>query len=428
MRVFRILFLFSAVALTLSMAACDDERYWAKNFEKTDKTVLGFATIPTSDGGYLNLNNHWTWGGDDEPYVIKLDEAGDIQWQKNYSTGIEWDSFYRAVESNGSYILIGYTKNFSGINNAAWVVKINSDGSVIEWEKLYYIDGVDLFPKAIVPSSNGGFTLLGTEALVEIDSSGIPLWHKSWDETNLRATAMTKTSDGYVILGNNAEVMKLDTSGNFQWAKTYTFLNGTVSINGDSTGAIVETSDNGFLIIGTYKDLATEKRDMWVQKISNTGTRLWEKMYSNTLGTDGTCIDASSDGTFIAAGSFQKTDQDNYAWILKLDGSGSPMWQRGTNEPAKSILSVETTPIGSVLTGYNTYETGGVTHSSSAVMTIDGDGLIPGAGFNYEDTSVSIYSISPAVTGITVTLGSGIINVTDTHAVVQDVIFQVTDF
>jgi len=99
----------------------------------------------TSDGGYIISYDGHNLGGIG---ILKLDSAGDIEWQKVYTefdTGYEvyhgfWAASVRetpdgyivvgAESTSGGYILAGSTESFGSGHSDIWVLKIDEDGNI----------------------------------------------------------------------------------------------------------------------------------------------------------------------------------------------------------------------------------------------------------------------------------------------------------
>ncbi len=196
---------------------------------------------------------------------------------------------------DGGFIVAGHTDSFGAGDWDFWILKLNSSGS-IQWQKTYGGGGLDAGP-SIQTTSDGGFIVAGTT-----DSFG---------------------AGGYDFL-----VLKLDSSGNIQWQKTY-------GANGDDSATSIQaTSDGGFIVTGATDSFGAGLEDFWILRLDSSGNIVWQKTYGGSLEDVATSIQATSDGGFIVAGatdSFGAGSSD--FWILKLDSTGHPMaeivwWQR----------------------------------------------------------------------------------------------------
>lgn len=84
----------------------------------------GEAGMQCSDGGCIFagrsssfLNNY------EQAYLVKTDEGGNMQWQKDFG-GTDDDAGYNLTETSNSYIIVGNTKSVSNGNNDVFLVKI----------------------------------------------------------------------------------------------------------------------------------------------------------------------------------------------------------------------------------------------------------------------------------------------------------------
>ena len=95
------------------------------------------AIQQTTDGGYVVLCRSTSFGaGLSDYFVLKLDESGNIEWQRTYG-GALWDpprSVYQTRD--GGYILAGETNSFGAGEADCFILKLNSTGWV-EWEHVY---------------------------------------------------------------------------------------------------------------------------------------------------------------------------------------------------------------------------------------------------------------------------------------------------
>lgn len=97
----------------------------------------------TEDGGCVLAGPTSSFGsGGYDAWILKLDAAGKIQWQKAY--GGPKDDYAHAIRKtrDGGYIVAGSTSSFGSGNEDAWVFKLDKDGNLV-WEKTYGGKGSD---------------------------------------------------------------------------------------------------------------------------------------------------------------------------------------------------------------------------------------------------------------------------------------------
>lgn len=289
------------------------------------------SIFPTSDNGYICGG----WSASDatgdktenslgqyDYWIVKLDSAGNIQWQ-NTIGGDDWDFLLSISQTaDGGYVCGGHSfSNISGdkteINLGGidfWVVKLDSSGN-IEWQNTIGGSGGDWL-YSVSQTPDGGYICGG------ISSSGI-----SGDKSEAN------------LGGKDVWIVKLDNTGNITWQNT---IGGN---DGENTVCVSQTLDGGFICVNrSYSNISFDKTenslggsDFWVIKLDSTGLVQWE----NTIGGNDEegphAIFATPDSGYICGGwsnsniSFDKSENSfgfgDY-WILKLDATGSITWQK----------------------------------------------------------------------------------------------------
>ena len=188
-------------------------------FEQTNDGGYIFGGVSSSDDGDVSLNY-----GNGDIWLVKTDELGIIQWEKNYG-GSETENLGSIKQTSDSgYIIGGHTysiDNDVGENYGAadsWFAKLDINGN-IEWEKIFGGTEYDE-SRAIEIANNGDYILGGSSQsndgdvggnygeydfwVVRIDPVGNIIWKKNYggtDSDNLYA--LNKTNDGGYILGAN---------------------------------------------------------------------------------------------------------------------------------------------------------------------------------------------------------------------------------
>lgn len=122
-----------------------------------------------------------------DAWVFKLDENGNIQWQKTY--GGQDSGYARSVRqtSDGGYIVAGNTNSFGAGNDDIWLIKLDLNGN-IQWQKTFGGAGSET-AKAVQQTPDHGYIVLGWT--IPFGTGHLDVW-----------------------------LLKLDVNGNIQWQKT----------------------------------------------------------------------------------------------------------------------------------------------------------------------------------------------------------------
>lgn len=314
--------------------------------------------------------------GNNDYWVVKLSKSGSIEWDKTIGGKLE-DELYSVQQTiDGGYILGGFSKsNKSGEKsenrrgqNDYWVVKLDSAGNV-EWDKTIGGSGEDeLYALKATRDggcimggwSNSGISFEKTDFyrgiwdywVVKLDASGNIQWDKTIGGTDADdLNALQQTSDGgYILAGNSSSaisyektensrggfdywIVKLDSLGDIQWDKT---IGG---FGADNLTSVIETKDNGYVLGGySSSSVGYEKTentrgvyDYWVIKLDSLRNRQWDKTAGGADHDYMADVQQTSDGGYIMGGysksnmSGDKTEDSRGFydfWIVKLNTNG----------------------------------------------------------------------------------------------------------
>ena len=111
---------------------------WQKTYGGINADDVAFSIRQTQEGGYIvaGRTDSSLGAGKDDVWVLKLDANGNVTWQKTYGGG-NWDYAYSIQQtSEGGYIVAGWTDSFGAGNDDVWVLKLDSAGNVT-WQKTY---------------------------------------------------------------------------------------------------------------------------------------------------------------------------------------------------------------------------------------------------------------------------------------------------
>jgi len=142
------------------------DKVWEKTYEQTsgNEAYISYSVQQTKNGGYIVAA--FVGGGKNDFWVLKLDENGDMVWDKNYGGTVldGWDEI-RAIKQtqDGNFIASGYSSSYAGGYYGSydfWILKLDSTGNLI-WNKSY---GGNYDDKAysIQQTLDGGYIIAGT--------------------------------------------------------------------------------------------------------------------------------------------------------------------------------------------------------------------------------------------------------------------------
>lgn len=273
-----------------------------------------------------------------------------VQWQQ-FLPGISGISVIQT--SDGGYLALGVNASIQEsegdsvfANQEPILVKTDASGNVT-WTKTYHIEGGRLELSKVIQTNDGGYTLCGVYevpnvflnrenkiSLIKIDNQGDVQWYKLLkgyygslrDAQGPSSASFIQTDDGgYVLVAEfwynvhfqGMWLVKTDSLGNLQLNKTIT--GGSVLLS------IVAASDDGYVIFSQVLGRGGGSK-FCATKIDSIGNTLWRKTYiqENKVSSYANCGTATSDGGYILGG-YSILDENN-GWVVKTDEEGNISW------------------------------------------------------------------------------------------------------
>jgi uncharacterized delta-60 repeat protein len=303
---------------------------WQKSYDGGYRFDKAYSIQQTSDGGYIVAGRI----GENiyvlDIWILKLASDGTIEWQKTYGGSQPEEAFSIQQTNDGGYLVAGYTESFGAGSQDLWILKLNSAGD-IEWQKTY---GGSERAYSIQQTSDGGYVVAGFGSgdflVLKLSSDGTIEWQKTYGEYNVdEAHSIQQTSDGgYIVAGKTRSfgagnediwVLKLSSDGTIEWQKTYG------GYNVDEAHSIQQTYDGGYIVAGSTDSYGAGKRDFLILKLSSNGDidpacRFIRE--SNAEITDADTIPADTDiipeDTNITPGDTNITPQESEAVVYDL--------------------------------------------------------------------------------------------------------------
>jgi hypothetical protein len=292
----------------------------------------------------FNLSNN----GINDIYIQKLDSDGNLVWAKSIGGSQNDGADGIVIDSdNNLYItgfftgMVDFDPNAGEVNLTAtastntYILKLNSDGEFI-WVR--QLEGDTNQGKAIAVDQNNNIYTTGVFFFeVDFDPSG-----------NTHALLSLGSSDFFV--------QKMDSNGNFMWARSY---------GGDSAGSnelsrsIAIDNNNNVLLTGQFQNTvdfdpsnneyeltSNGVHDVFILKLNSNGSLVWARNIGGTDSDSGSSILTDNLNNVYITGYFRDTvdfnpssditnisahpdDEFGDIFILKLNSNGGFLWAHG---------------------------------------------------------------------------------------------------
>lgn len=129
------------------------------------------SLIKTYDGGYAMTGNTYSYSaGGSDIYVVKLDSLGNLQWTRSVG-GVNDEFAYSIIQTNdGGYVVVGTTLSYGAGGYDAYIVKLDSNGSLVWTKTIGGTDDDDA--RSIVQLQDRSFLITGQTNYVFGNGSG----------------------------------------------------------------------------------------------------------------------------------------------------------------------------------------------------------------------------------------------------------------
>ncbi|WP_310554476.1 T9SS type A sorting domain-containing protein [Flavobacterium sp.] len=339
---------------------------WEKSYGGKHAEFL-FDAVPTPDYGFIlagssisnkNGNKSDNNKGDLDYWVWKMDEKGDLDWQKSFGgAGVDLLQSIKLTKDAG-FILAGTSTSNSGEFKTQdskgdadfWIIKLDAKGGEM-WQKTIGGNGQEKL-QSISRTTDGGYIIGGSSA-----SDKTPKDEKGTADKY----GKTENSQGNL----DYWVIKLKENGDIEWQKT---IGGEYI---DELKSIEQTKDGGY-ILGGYSNSPvsgnkTDKNigvgDYWIVKLDKIGTIEWQKTVGGDQDDNLFALTQTNDGGFIAGGNSNSGATDSKSkgnsngtdfWVVKFDEKGEILWQETYNYGKTDVLTsiVENTDGTLLIGGY----------------------------------------------------------------------------
>ncbi len=342
--------------LVINLCICkvhSQDILWEKSYGGKHAEYL-FDAQPTPDYGFIlagssssgkNGNKSEFSQGNLDYWVWKMDEKGELDWQKSF--GGSGDDFLQTIRltNDGGFILAGTSNSAKSIQKNEnsrgqedfWILKLDARGGEM-WQKTIGGNGQEKL-NSIIQTIDGGYLIGGSS---------------SSDVSGEKTEANRGNLDYWII--------KLNKSGNIQWQKTYG------GSQFDLLKSVVQTKEGGYLLAGYSNSVASGDKiennigvgDYWIIKTDDKGDILWQRTLGGDKDDQLNCLIKLVDGSYVLGGNSNSNATNNKSkgskgtdfWVLKIDEDGEIIWQETYNYGKIDVLtSIVENPDGTMLIG-----------------------------------------------------------------------------
>ena len=311
---------------------------WQKTFGGS-RTDIGWGVKELQDKTFLLFGAIGIDSTNDDIFITRLDAKGNQLWQKTHGN----DKYERCTQmlatSDGNFLLIGQRNVGPGNNIDSYVVKIDDKGNLL-WEKTYggnfpertYYgaetpDGDFLISGSLLPYQTAKADIF----LLKINRNGELIWTKTYGAENVHDIVhsfcrnqdqKTYTMSGYSETAkagfHEALFMQIDANGNVLTKKTFDTGEDLRLMHSE------QTSDGDFIVAGySRKDITKNIHDAVLLKFNKDGTTKWIKRFGEQEKDDqGYWIVVNKDGGYTLVGYTHSIGVNGDVLLIKTDADG----------------------------------------------------------------------------------------------------------
>ncbi len=249
-------------SLIMKVDTSGDSIIWSKIIPFSPSSIYLEESFVSGNNIYCGGTiNNFALGSLIDCYIIKINQEGVIRWSKFLSNNFDdaLTDITSTVDSGCAFVGSMHASNEDDI----YYGKFNSIGNR-QWSKRILLPGTDDYAGLIKQTDDGGFFICGVTRtagfgknhilLIKIDSTGNVVWSKTYrsikSETPISIDNLADKGlliSGYTIdsISKNALSLKVDSNGNIIWTKIY-------GLNNGSRFYASKVIDNYLLNIGSY--------------------------------------------------------------------------------------------------------------------------------------------------------------------------------
>lgn len=311
---------------------------WQKTFGDTLNDI-GMCLSITSDGGYIIAGTTTDPDRNENIYLVKTNNNGDLIWEKSYGNESQEEGYCVKQTSDGGYVVVGLTDDENSGNgnpqgeNDIFLIRLNENGDSL-WSKSY---GGSLSERGtdVCEKDDGGFVILGTTysfsepgqgganiILIETNDLGMLIDKYTYGETGDETGAsLVKLSDGYLLTGllmntaNNSDIYCIRTTFDIHSVSWETNLGGT---GNEYCEKAIQAANGDFIIVGATESYGEGGTDSYLIEIDQSGNEVRSAAFGGAGDEKGNAVVESDLGGFAFVGS-TLTEENSMISLTKVN-------------------------------------------------------------------------------------------------------------
>jgi hypothetical protein len=314
--------------------------------------------IALKGGGMLLVGRSNSYGDYNDMNVnaIRLDNAGNTQWDKTYG-GPETEEAFAVIETrDNGFMIVGSSDSYGGgpdMKNI-WLLKLDQAGTK-QWAKVLPASESIEEARSVLQNEDGSYIVLGNSirlstgrseaVLVKLSEKGDQVWKRSFggNDGNQEGAQLVKLADGGYAIGGSKEVkqgrtiwnmwlMVVDKDGFKLWDQVYG------GKDNDRGNALALDGNGGFVLAGYSYSFAEGAHDAWVVRTDDKGKQLWSKNFGGPSTDEAYDVVVTRDGKIVIAGYIDIyvagkdneniSKEGNEVLAVMLDMDGKELWKK----------------------------------------------------------------------------------------------------
>ena len=340
--------------------------------------------------------------GEEDAFILKLDNDGNFIWARDFGggSGNENRGYSIDIDAAGNVYTTGYFEATADFDPGAGTFNLTASG---DWDVFFSkldINGNFVWAKSLVNSAPTYYTDGNYGSKIEVDAAGNVYSSGRFNGTSdfdLGAGTFNLTSNG----GFDAYLLKMDTDGNFVWAKSWggTGYDEAFSLSINTTEIFI----TGFYAntvdfdpgAGTLNLTSSGSNDIFVSRFDLDGNFGWASSIGGTGDDRGFGIATNSAGNVHVSGFFNNTaDFDpGVCTFNQTSAGGNDIFIEKLNQVTVSPLAITSTSPTLGVVGSTVTITGTGFSTTPADNTVEFNGI---AAVVTASTTTTITTTVPA--------------------------------